>query len=112
MRHAEMGSRNRRSWPDHARIDAGTRRVSAAMRRVCAFGRIEPPFPAPFHNLSFSESLDRRKRSAAMPLAAGPAGSSSRCHRCVISRSTGREWRAINGNERDPCTWLIPKGEG
>ena len=37
---------------------------------------------------------------------------SSRCRRCVISRSTGREWRAINGNDRDPCAWLIPKGEG
>jgi hypothetical protein len=41
-----------------------------------------------------------------------PRARSSRCRRCVISRSTGREWRAINGNERDPCTWLIPKGEG
>jgi transposase len=37
---------------------------------------------------------------------------SSRSRRCVISRSTGREWRAINGNGRDPCAWLIPKGEG
>lgn len=37
--------------------------------------------------------------------------SSSRCRRCVISRRTGCEWRAINRNGRDPCAWVIPKGE-